>query len=71
MAESLRELNDALDALSYELLQACERYVASRSPKDFQAWLTVNARYVALHREWWALAMPDVAYDSVFAPHPR
>lgn len=64
--EALAALNNELDHLSAALLSACEQFVQSRSRDDYRAWQEANSRYVAAHRRWWALANPDVDYDSVF-----
>lgn len=61
-----RELSRELDALSARMLDACEAFVFTRTAAAFEAWTTVNAEYVEKHRRWWALAMPDVPYESVF-----
>ena len=63
---TMAELNAELDAINVRLLAACARYVKERSKESFDAWLAVNREYVATHRRWWALASPDVPYESVF-----
>ena len=62
----IAEVNAELDALNAEFLAAAERYVDERSVEAFQAWQRVQRRYQAVHREWFALAMPGSDYDATF-----
>lgn len=65
-ARPLAEVNAELDECSELFLAAGERYVRERSPEAFDAWRKVQRRYMAVHREWWALTTPDVDYEAVF-----
>lgn len=62
----IADIHAELDAINGRLLDAMARYVRERSKESFDEWLAINREYVATHRRWWALASPDVPYESVF-----
>ena len=61
-----RRLERELDAPCPVMLDACARFVATRTAKAFKAWTGLNAQYVETHRRLWSLTHPDVPYESVF-----
>lgn len=62
----LKKLNEEVTERSREVLAAGQRYSVDQSREAFDAFIQSHRRYVEAHRNWWDVAMPDVAYDSVF-----
>lgn len=62
----LEEKTQEVTRLLHEMLAACKGYVANPTDEGFRAWRAATAAYIAKHREWFALAMPDLDYDTVY-----
>jgi hypothetical protein len=60
------EKNEEVTRRMHDMLEACAAWKAEQTPERFKAWREATDRYIAAHREWFALAMPGVDYDSVY-----